>query len=177
MHKKRYLWIIFGVVILLSALVSGFILMQPSAEELLVQTLETTKTISTAHAVVEVRADTVEKDGTATIEIWGRRGGDGPGAFRLEVLETSDEEAAGAVAVSDGETLWAYAPSKGKVFVGTLEEAKDIMSEKQLERGDFKEGEPIKIGSHRLGIGAGKLGHGSLRQCTLLGARVGKTGP
>lgn len=141
MNKKRYVWSIVGIAILLSALVSGFILMQPSAEDILVQTLETTKTINDAHAVVEVNVDTVEKDGTATIEIWGRRGDEGQGAFRLEVLETSDEEAAGAVAVSDGETLWAYAPSKGKVFVGTLEEAKSIMAEKQLERDEFEKGD------------------------------------
>jgi len=141
MNKKRYVWSIVGIAILLSALVSGFILMQPSAEDILVQTLETTKTINDAHAVVEVRVDTVEKDGTAKVEIWGRRGDDGPGAFRLEVLETSDEEAAGAVAVSDGETLWAYAPSKGKVFVGTLEEAKSVMAEKQLARDEFEKGD------------------------------------
>ena len=141
MHKKRYIWVFFGIVILLSALVSGFILMQPTAEELLVQTLETTKSISTAHAVVEISADTVEKDGTATVEIWGLRGADGPGAFRLEVLETSDEDAAGAVAVSDGETLWAYTPSKGKAFVGTLEEAKSIMAERYPEGGEFDKGD------------------------------------
>jgi len=141
MNKKRYVWSIVGIAILLSALVSGFILMQPSAEDILVQTLETTKTINDAHAVVEVRVDTVEKDGTAKVEIWGRRGDDGPGAFRLEVLETSEKEAAGAVAVSDGETLWAYAPSKGKVFVGTLEEAKSVMAEKQLARDEFEKGD------------------------------------
>ena len=141
MNKKRYVWSIVGIAILLSVLVSGFILMQPSAEDILVQTLETTKSINDAHAVVEVNVDTVEKDGTATIEIWGRRGDDGPGAFRLEVLETSDEEAAGAVAVSDGETLWVYAPSKGKVFVGTLEEAKSLMAEKQLEIGEIEKGD------------------------------------
>ena len=141
MNKKWYVWSIVGIAILLSALVSGFILLQPSAEDILVQTLETTKSINDAHAVVDVRADTIEKDVTAAIEIWGRRGDGGPGAFRLEVLESSDEEAAGAVAVSDGETLWAYAPSKGKVFVGTLEEAKSLMAEKQLEMGELEKGD------------------------------------
>ena len=141
MNKKRYVWIIVGIAILISALVSGFILLQPSAEDVLVQTIETTKTIRDAHAVVEVVVDSVEKDETATVEIWGRRGDEGPGAFRLEVLETSNDEAAGAMVVSDGETLWAYVPSKGKVFVGTFEEAKSMLAEKELERGEFEKGD------------------------------------
>jgi outer membrane lipoprotein-sorting protein len=141
MNKKWYVWSIVGIVILLSALVSGFILLQPSAEDVLVKTLETTKTINNAHAVVDVRADTIEKDVTATIEIWGRHGEDGPGSFRLEVLETSDQEAAGAVAVSDGESLWAFVPSKGKVFVGTLDQAQNLMAEKQLEMGELEKGD------------------------------------
>ncbi len=137
MTRKRNLWIFVGAVILLAAVLSGFLFAQPSAEDILLKTLETRDTITDAHAVVALSMDTVEKNETATVEVWGRQGEDEPGAFRLEVLDTSDEKAAGAMVVSDGETLWAYAPSKGKVFVGTLEEAKNMLAEREIEQGDF----------------------------------------
>ena len=141
MTRNRSILIFLGVVVILAAVLSGFILTQSSAEDILVQTFESMQTISDAHAVVELRVDTVEKKETATVEVWGRKGEDGPGAFRLEVREASEKKAAGAVVVSDGETLWAYTPSKGKVYVGTLEEAKDILAEKEFDRGDFEKGD------------------------------------
>jgi outer membrane lipoprotein-sorting protein len=130
-RRNILLIIIIGAVVLVAALVSGFVLMQPTAEDILVQTLETLETIDDAHAVVEIEMATVERDESAKIELWGRRGEDGPGAFRLVVLETSNKKAAEAIVVSDGENLWAYAPAEGKVFVGSAEEAKKIMAEKQ----------------------------------------------
>ena len=148
MNRKRNLWIFIGVVILAAALVSGFILMQPSAQDILVQTLETAKTITDGHAIVAVDVDTIEKDASGTIEIWAVRGEeDGDkhqlGAFRVEVLEANEEKAQGAVIVSDGETLWAYSPSENKVFVGTPEEAQAMMAENEYmsaEFGDFHDG-------------------------------------
>jgi len=137
MNRKRNLWILMGIIILAAALVSGFVLMQPSAEDILVQTLETAKTITDGHAVVAINVDTVQQKASGTVEIWARRGEDGPGAFRVEVLETSDEKAQGAVIVSDGETLWAYTPSENKVFVGTPAEAQAMMEENEFMAGEF----------------------------------------
>jgi outer membrane lipoprotein-sorting protein len=137
MMNRRNILLVIGGVVLIAALVSGFVLMQPSAEDILVQTIETLETINDAHAVVEVDVDTVEKDFTATIEVWGRRGENGSSAFRLVVLESSDEKAADAVVVSDGENLWAYAPAEGKVFVGTAEEAREMMADKEPFMGEF----------------------------------------
>ena len=137
MNKKRNIWLIAGVVILLAALVSAFVIMQPSAKDILIQTFETTKTIEAAHAIIDVNIDSPEEKASATVEVWGRHEGDGPGAFRLEVLETDKAEAVGAVIVSDGETVWAYSPAKGKVFVGTVEEAKAAMKEKGPLHDDF----------------------------------------
>jgi outer membrane lipoprotein-sorting protein len=111
--------------------------MQPTARDILVQTLETSQTVTDAHAVINVSMDTPEENASATVEVWGRHEENGPGAFRLMVLETDTEEAAGAVVVSDGETLWAYSPAKDKVFVGTLEEAKAAMKEKQPLHDEF----------------------------------------
>ncbi len=157
MNRKRNLWIFIGVVILAAALVSGFILMQPSAQDILVQTLETAKTITDGHAIVAVDVDTIEKDASGTVEIWAVRGeesGDGEhnhGAFRVEVLEANQEKAQGAVIVSDGETLWAYSPSENKVFVGTPEEAQAMMAENEYmaaEFGDFHERHEGEEGDH-----------------------------
>jgi hypothetical protein len=55
----------------------------------------------------------------------------------VEVLEASEEESQGAVIVSDGETLWAYSPSKNKVFVGTPEDAQAMMEENEFFGGQF----------------------------------------
>jgi outer membrane lipoprotein-sorting protein len=53
------------------------------------------------------------------------------------VLESSDEKAADVVVVSDGENLWTYAPAENKVFMGTAEEAKEMMADKEPFMGEF----------------------------------------
>jgi outer membrane lipoprotein-sorting protein len=134
MTKKRNIWLIFGGVILIAALVSAFVIMQPSAKDILMQTLETSKTIENGHAILNISVDSPEETVSGTVEVWGVHAEDGPGAFRLEVLETDKGEAVGAVIVSDGETIWAYSPTKNTVFTGTAEEAKAAMQEKQPMR-------------------------------------------
>ena len=116
MNSKRNLWMFSGIVILVAALVSGFVLMQSSAEDILVQTIETAKTITDGHAVVAITVNTLEQDTNGTLEVWAIRGEDGPGAFRVEVLESNDEKAMDAVIVSDGETLWDNSPSENNVL-------------------------------------------------------------
>ncbi len=137
MDKKKTTWLVVGAILLLAAAVSAFVMVQPKAKEILIETLETTKTIDDAHAIVNIVLDSPEEKASATVEVWGRHEDDGPGAFRLEVLDTDKDEAVGAVVVSDGETLWAYSPAKGQVFVGTVEEAKAAMQEKQPMRDEF----------------------------------------
>jgi len=137
MNKKRNIWLITGTVLVLAALVSAFVMMQPSAKDILTQTIETSKTTENGHAVVSINMDSPEEKVSATVEVWGRHDEDGPGAFRLEVLETDKEEAVGAVVVSNGETVWVYSPAKGKVFTGTAEEAKAAMEEKQPMHEEF----------------------------------------
>ena len=138
MNKKRNIWVVGGAVLLLVILVSAFVIMQPSARDILVQTLETAKTIENGHAVVKINVDSPEEKASATVEIWGVHAEDGPGAFRMEVLNTDKEEAVGVVIVSDGKTVWAYSPAKNTVFMGTAEEAKAAMEEKQPMREEFK---------------------------------------
>jgi len=134
---KRNTWLVLGIVVLLAALVSAFVVMRPSAKDILTQTLETSKTIENGHTIVNINVDSPQEKASATIEVWGIHAEDGPGAFRLSVLETDKEEAVGVVIVSDGETVWVYSPSKNTVFIGTAEEAKAVMEEKQPMREEF----------------------------------------
>ena len=142
MIKKRNLWILIGTVILSAALISGFVLIQPTAETILVQMLENDRMVTDGHAVVTFDVNSIEKDTSGTLEIWAVPGEKGDtennhGAFRVEVLEATDEKAQGAVIVSDGTTLWAYSPSENKVFVGTPEEARAMMESGDFMPGDF----------------------------------------
>ena len=144
MKINKYNWISFAFVIVLAAAVSGFVLMQTSAEDILVQTLETADTITDGHAVITFKLDSIEQDASGKVEVWAVRGeatedGHTMGAFRLEVLESSEAKAQGAVIVSDGETLWAYSPSENKIFVGTLEEARAMMAENEAMAGEMSQ--------------------------------------
>lgn len=139
MFRNKNLWIIVGGVLLIAALISGFVLMQPSAQNMLVNTLESAKTITDGHAIVAFEVDSLEKDASGKVEVWAYREEEKPGGFRMEVLESSEAKAQGAVIVSDGETLWAYSPSENKVFVGTPEEARALMEENDFFAGRFGE--------------------------------------
>ena len=141
MNGKRNRWIAISAVVVLPALVAGVFLLQPSAEDILVGVLETLETVTDVHAVVSFEADTVEKDGSGTVEVWASHRDDGPGGFRIEVLESSEAKGLGAVIVSDGVTLWAYSPVENKVFVGTREEAHAWFEESEFmaaELGELK---------------------------------------
>jgi outer membrane lipoprotein-sorting protein len=138
MNKNVWIIIVIGIIAALG--VAGFFILQPTAADILVQSLETAETITDGHVIVSIEVDTLEQDGSGTLEIWGRHSEEGPGAFRLEVLEASEEKAQGAMIVTDGETLWAYSPSENKVFVGTPEEAQAFMETNQdllAEYGQF----------------------------------------
>ena len=139
MFRNKNLWIIVGGVLFIAVLISGFALMQPSAQDMLVNTLESAKTITDGHAIVAFEVDSLEKDASGKVEVWAYREEEKPGGFRMEVLESSEDKAQGAVVVSDGETLWAYSPSENKVFVGTPEEARALMEENDYFAGRFGE--------------------------------------
>ncbi|MBC8505338.1 MAG: DUF4367 domain-containing protein [Anaerolineales bacterium] len=139
MNKK--LWIVISVVIVAAVVVTALILLQPSAEDILVQAIETAQTIDDGHIVMAISMDSIERDGYGMIEVWARGDKEDHGAFRVEVLESSEEKAVGAIIVSDGETLWAYSPSENKVFVGTAEDAQAMIEESEFMTGEFMPGE------------------------------------
>jgi outer membrane lipoprotein-sorting protein len=140
MNKK--LLIVIGAVVVVSALLVGFFALPPTAEELLTQSLEAMKEVTTAHAVVEINAVTPEKNISATIEGWAEYYEDHTGGFRVEVLDASEAEADGAIIVSDGETFWVYSQATNTVYIGTREEALALMAEQEFDhqyQGSFEE--------------------------------------
>lgn len=102
----------------------------PTPEEVLTRAVETLDAAQDGHAVLLVEADTPDMSGWATLEVWGKKPPEGnPDAhpkFRAEVRETSEAEAQGAVAVSDGEQFWLYVPARNTVWTGAVEEMRDV---------------------------------------------------
>jgi len=102
----------------------------PTPEEILTRAVETLDAAQDGHAVLRVEADTPDKSGWATLEVWGKKPPEGdPDAhpkFRVEVQEASEAEAQGAVAVSDGEQFWLYVPARNTVWTGAVEEIHNV---------------------------------------------------
>lgn len=121
--KRRTIALIIILVLASSALVA--FALQPSAADLLTQSMETLQTITDGHAIVEFEATTPEQSGSGTVEVWGQldAGPNGEPAFRVEVLDVSLEKGAGVTAVGDGLNFWLYQPDENKVLTGTYEEA------------------------------------------------------
>ncbi len=96
----------------------------PTAEDLLVQALETSQTITDGHAILEVSVDMPEESMSGTAEAWGRLdvGPNGEPAFRIEVLTADEADLIGTIAVSDGTQFWVWNPTENVVLTGQFEE-------------------------------------------------------
>lgn len=85
------------------------------------------------HAVLNFEFEAPDKNGSGTIEVWGRKdaGPNGEPAFHVKLLEASadKQDMIGAAAVSDGDQVWFWRPDKNTVYVGTVEEMKTRMEE------------------------------------------------
>ncbi|MEJ2748485.1 MAG: hypothetical protein P8183_11350, partial [Anaerolineae bacterium] len=129
MRRKSVLLI--TLLLLVSVGLAAFAL-QPSAADLLTQSIETLQTITDGHAIVDFEVTTPEQSGSGTVEAWGMldAGPNGEPAFRVDVLETSLEMGTGVTAVGDGTTFWLYNPDENKVLTGTYEEAAQMLMEK-----------------------------------------------
>lgn len=136
MRRKSILLITLLVVI--SVALAAFAL-QPSAKDLLAQSIETLQTVTDGHAIVEFEATTPEQSGSGTVEVWGMldAGPNGEPALRVDVLESSLEMGMGVKAVADGTNFWLYNPDENKVLTGTYEEAVTLLMEKAAEH-DFE---------------------------------------
>ena len=136
MRRKSILLI--SLLILVSVGLAAFAL-QPSAADLLTQSLETMQTVTDGHAIVEFEVTTPEESGSGMVEVWGMldAGPNGEPAFRVEVLETSLEMGVGVTAVADGTNFWLYNPDENQVLVGTYEEAAEMIMAQMAEH-DFE---------------------------------------
>lgn len=102
----------------------------PTPEEILTHAVEILDAAQDGHAVLSIEADTPDRSGWATLEVWGKKLPEGnPDAhpkFRAEVREASEAEAQGAVAVSDGAQFWLYVPARNTVWTGVVEEMHNV---------------------------------------------------
>jgi outer membrane lipoprotein-sorting protein len=130
MKRNRYL-LPLGALLALFALGAVVIMARASADDMLQQAARLLADAQDGHAIVEVQIDTPEESATGTVEVWGRRdaGAEGEPAFRIEVLESSEPQAIGMVAVGDGDQVWVWNPQKNTVYVGTRDELKAKIAE------------------------------------------------
>lgn len=96
----------------------------PTAEEI-VERMEAARAATTsAHATVAIDFSSAERSGRIVVEGWMEKTGATDAAgnpvarVRAEVLEASEGELAGTVAVSDGTTFWLYNPAENTVVTG-----------------------------------------------------------
>ena len=122
--RKRFLSVLLALLVLAVSAVAIGAFVIPSAEDLLVQALETSQTITDGHAGLEVSVDTPEMSMSGTAEAWGRLdvGPNGEPAFRFEVLTADEAELIGTIAVSDGTQFWVWNPTENVVLTGQFEE-------------------------------------------------------
>ncbi len=136
--KNKLLAILVAVLVLGGTAVAIFAFIQPSAEDILVQSLETSKAITDGHAIVEVTASLPDEEVSGTAEIWGKLnvGPNGEPAVRIEVLSASKEELGGTVFVADGNEFWVWNPTANKVLTGTAEDVAAKVEEAMTKYGD-----------------------------------------
>ena len=138
--RNRKTYIVLAVVVLVASIALVAFALQPSAEDLMLQAIETVQTTTDGHAVATFTMTMPEESATGTIEVWGKFSEDPetPPSFRMEVLDASEADMVGLTAVSDGNNFWMYDPSENKVLVTNAEEAADMMAERR-EGKDFEE--------------------------------------
>lgn len=150
--RKRFLSILLALLVLAGTAVAIGAFVIPTAEDLLVQALETSQTITDGHAIVEVAVDVPEQSMSGTAEVWGRldAGPNGEPAFRIEVLTADEADLIGTIAVSDGTQFWVWNPTENVVLTGQYEALYARLAEEMAgqefdhnfdHEGDFTEAE------------------------------------
>lgn len=129
--RNRKLMIGVIVLLLVTSLGLAAFALQPTAEDLLVQAMETMQTVADGHTVATFTVNTPEMSASGTVEMWGKldMGPNGEPAFRAEVLEATESEMVGVTAVTDGYNFWLWQPQENKVLVGNADEAAAIIAE------------------------------------------------
>ncbi|MCB8986421.1 MAG: hypothetical protein H6661_01535 [Ardenticatenaceae bacterium] len=119
------------VLLLVASLGLAAFALQPTAEDLLVQAMETMQSVTDGHTVAAFTVDTPEMNASGTLEMWGKLDADGSEpAFRAEMLLDASEEAIWWRL--DGgyrwHNFWLWKPQENKVLVGNADEAAAIMA-------------------------------------------------
>ncbi|MCB8977808.1 MAG: hypothetical protein H6657_10330 [Ardenticatenaceae bacterium] len=142
--RKRFLSILLALVVLAGTAVAIGAFVIPTAQDLLVQSLETSQTITDGHAIIEVSVDIPDNAMSGTVEAWGRMdaGPNGEPAFRVEVLTADEADLIGTIAVSDGTQFWVWNPAQNVVLTGQFEElyarlAEEMAGQEFDHEGDF----------------------------------------
>ena len=119
------------VLLLLASLGLAAFALQPTAEDLLIQAMETMQTVTDGHTVATFTVNTPEMNASGTVEMWGQleAGPNGEPAFRAEVLDATESDMVGLTAVTDGYNFWLWDPQENKVLVGNADEATAIIAE------------------------------------------------
>lgn len=99
------------------ALVAGGCQNQLTVEEIVAKMREVEASTEDAHGVVELAVDNVGADEEMVVELWEKR----PNKTRIEMVESSDSQYAGAVMVADGEQVWMYFPEDNRVLVDQVD--------------------------------------------------------
>jgi outer membrane lipoprotein-sorting protein len=136
MNRRMRITILVLVIILLAASVGlAAAVMIPSAEDLLVQSLETMEGITDGYAQVEAAVTTPEESFSITFKAWGKLdvGPNGEPAARLEIVDASKDELDGLTAVTDGVQFWLYDPNRDTVVVGQAADMAAALMEKMAE--------------------------------------------
>ena len=124
--------VVVAVVVTLAGvrLVSANVSPAPSPQDVLTRAAKTLLAVQDGHAVLEIAGAAADKNGSATVELWGKKlAGDTPSyAMRAEVRQVSQgfAQAQGAIAVSDGATVWVYLPGQNTVWTGSVAQMRQM---------------------------------------------------
>jgi outer membrane lipoprotein-sorting protein len=108
---------VLGLLLVLSLLLAGCG-EKITAEEIVAKMQETLENTQNAHALVTANLNAQGIEMSVTAEVWEKS----PNKGRAEVIESSRDNFAGMVMVSDGEQVWLYEPTRNVVTVGPLGE-------------------------------------------------------
>ena len=133
--NKRTLIIVLILIVAVASVGLAAVMIIPSADELLTQSLEMLETVNNGHAIIVANAKLPGQTMTGTVEIWGEFGDDPEShpSWRVQILDASKEELAGITAVTDGNQFWLYTPDRNTVVVGQAEELAPLLAEKMAE--------------------------------------------
>jgi outer membrane lipoprotein-sorting protein len=132
--NRKTTWIVVAILFVASLALVAFMI-QPTAQELLTQALETLEETTSGYALIEFEADVPDEQIKGTLKVWGQldAGPNGEPAFRLELLQTTVAEAQGITIVGDGSQVWLWHPGHNAVYTGSVEELVQLMSEQMVE--------------------------------------------